>query len=136
MLGRFSISGRSSTVAIGPACWLVEESSGIVAEETLICSAIHCSVICSAVGYCYGICYVNGYSGTMTEVCSAIICFDCTTVVCVNSCSAVGCIGSSASVKEDFIVFCLDGEIISLKILAQRVWKPCSSSESSIFTTS
>ena len=47
MLGRSSISGRSSIVETGPVCCSVEESSGIVAEETLICSAVDCSVICS-----------------------------------------------------------------------------------------
>ena len=92
MQGRSSISSKSSTVvAETVGCSVEEGSGGSVAEKILVCSASGCFVDCSVVSVD---CSAIGYSDITSVICSVIICFDCTSVVYIIGCFAVGCCGS------------------------------------------
>ena len=106
MHGRFSISCESSTTVVGSVgCSGEEGSSGSVAEEIVIFSAVGCSVVYS----------VSGCSDTMSVVCSVA------TSLYVTSCSMVGCSGGFTLDNVDLAVAWLGGEEISLNMLACRL---------------
>ena len=61
---------------------------------------------------------VEGCFYITSVTCSAIICSNCTSVMCIIGCSVVGCYGGPALGKMGLTVAWLGGEEISLNILA------------------